>query len=831
MRSPATICFLLGTVASLAALPRPAAAAADRGSGAPVVTAGMPSDFADLSQSRNLVADIYFGGRRIGQFEIEADPARVHILHPDQVAAAIPDVADPAAMIRALSGDLDPHARLVCLDAAAACERPTPEAAAIVFDQQHFRIDLYLNPKLLLARPVSDDRFLEPDGRNVSLVDTIGAAIAGGSGQQAVYNFRNRAVLAAGNGRLISEMSVSSGRGLDVDTLAGQLDRPDLRYVGGLFYTPGADLVGRRRILGVGIGSQFDTRADRLQLTGSPLIVFLGQRSRVDLYSEGKLMSSHSFEAGNQTLDTSNLPDGSYPIDIRIQEASGATRTEHRFFTKSAAIAPIGRIIFFANAGMLALDRQDRWVSVAHTPLLSAGIAGRLGTHFAWDGVVMATDHKALTEVGLTYLSPIVQTRVALLGSSSGDVGEGVQIGSTTGGALSYNLDFRHVHSGDGAALIPFDDYVDSLSSPFDIAAARVQASSPSFTQIVGNLSYHLAGAQVGMTGYYRHDQGRAASYAVGPVVRWPILHHDRLQMTFDGSYAETNQGHSIAFGLQLQIFGGRSTLTARAGAQTGIGSDNRAVGDIEEVAATIQRDNVLGGELAGAAVVQHSADGTVLQASADQRGPMGYASASLVQRFAGSGNATQYAMTLQTSIAAGLGGGHDVLRVGTHDQNDSVITVGIHGSARDTRFQVMVDDAARGQIRPGEHLTLAVTPYRRYRVRILPVGGDLVAFDAQTRSVDVYPGTVAGLEWKANTVLAMFGHLVRADGSPVADADITTDGAVAATDHRGYFQLQASGDAEITARGADGQACRAKLGAARSTNGYTALGDVKCIS
>ncbi|MBL7396154.1 hypothetical protein, partial [Escherichia coli] len=76
-----------------------------------------------------------------------------------------------------------------------------------------------------------------------------------------------------------------------------------------------------------------------------------------------------------------------------------------------------------------------------------------------------------------------------------------------------------------------------------------------------------------------------------------------------------------------------------------------------------------------------------------------------------------------------------------------------------------LVDDAPRGEIATGEHLNLAVTPYRRYKVRIRPVSSDLVSFDAQTRSVDVYPGTVAVLDWKADRVLAMFGRLVGPDG------------------------------------------------------------------
>ncbi|WP_163317181.1 hypothetical protein, partial [Enterobacter hormaechei] len=88
-----------------------------------------------------------------------------------------------------------------------------------------------------------------------------------------------------------------------------------------------------------------------------------------------------------------------------------------------------------------------------------------------------------------------------------------------------------------------------------------------------------------------------------------------------------------------------------------------------------------------------------------------------------------------QTSLVAGGG----IFRVGARDQNDSVISIGVRGSARTARFTVLVDDAPRGEIATGEHLNLAVTPYRRYKVRIRPVSSDLVSFDAQTRSVDVY--------------------------------------------------------------------------------------------
>ena len=822
----------IGSIPSAAAQGDRQVGGVERGTSSPagparpvMVPAAMPSAFAELAQTQRLVADVFFGGTRIGQFDVEARPGEVRFARPESVVAAIPNVADAGAVTHALTGVLDANARFLCADTSSPCEAPKPEAAAIVFDPRRFRIDLYVNSRLLAVRAVTADRFLQPYSKGLTFVDVVGGAIAGGDGQALNYNFYNRAIIGAGNARLVSEASVSSGRGLDVDTLAAQLDRPGTRYSAGLFYAPGADLVGRRRILGVGIASQFDTRADRMQLFGSPLVVFLGQRSRVDIYVEGRLVSSHSFEAGNQTLDTAALPDGSYPVEIRVQEASGATRIERRFFTKSTAIAPVGHLSFFANAGLLAADRKDKWLSVARVPLLTAGLAGRAGPTIAWDATVMMTDRKALTEVGITYLAPNFQTRLAVLGSSAGDYGIVEQAGSTTGGAFGYNFDLRSVHSRDRAPLIPLADYVyDNFSSANPIIQG-FQGASANFAQAIGNVSYFVGGGQIGVSAYLRHDEGRPTSYAIGPTVRWTVLRRRQLQLTFNGAYAATNHGRSVAFGLQLQVFGNRSSFSVQTGAQTGLGDRQRRLDDVEEVSASIHRSGVLGGEFDASGTVQHSGDGTVLQASASERNATGFASASFVHRMGGTGSASQYALTAQTALAAGGG----MFHIGARDQNDSVISVGVRGNARAARFVVLVDDAPRGEIRTGEHLNLAVTPYRRYKVRIRPVGSELVSFDAQTRSVDVYPGTVAALDGQANLVLAMFGRLTWPDGSPVANADIVADGAVAATDMRGYFQLQAPGDAQIMVHATDGRTCRATLDAKPSQNDYSAIGDVQC--
>src|SRR5215470_16474111 len=86
------------------AFSRPALAAEGAAAAAtPFVSVGMPSDFAKLAAKQTFVVDMLFGGRPIGQFEIETTPGTVRILHPDRVVAALPGLADPAAVTAALS--------------------------------------------------------------------------------------------------------------------------------------------------------------------------------------------------------------------------------------------------------------------------------------------------------------------------------------------------------------------------------------------------------------------------------------------------------------------------------------------------------------------------------------------------------------------------------------------------------------------------------------------------------------------------------------------------------------------------------------------------------
>ena len=216
---------------------------------------------------------------------------------------------------------------------------------------------MFVNPRFLRTNSsASKSQFLPVPKAPLSLTSSLGARSVGhrSGNLRTVYNIQNRTVVGFENARIRMNSSLASDLGFVIDDLVGEIDHEDLRYSGGLFWAPGNDFIGQRRIIGAGVGTQFDTWANSSHFIGTPLILFLAQPSRVEILVDGRLMSARSYPAGNVDLDTSGLPEGSYSLLLRIHQANGSVREERRFFVKNQDAPPVGHPIYYAYAGMLA---------------------------------------------------------------------------------------------------------------------------------------------------------------------------------------------------------------------------------------------------------------------------------------------------------------------------------------------------------------------------------------------------------------------------------------------------------------------------------------------
>lgn len=806
-----------------------ASSGASASTGAPApIKVNLPQGFEDLAATQKAMVDLYFGDRLMGQVEVAYEPGRLRFTNVEAVIALLPDLLDPAAIRAALShAALDTHPELVCSSGAdrQICGRLNPAVAGLIFDQDRFQLSLFINPRLLKVRPATQSAFLSRPNAPFGLVDSLAGAAAGSSRGDTIYTIQNRAVIGVRDARLISTTSYASEIGLKGDVFAAQLDKPGIRYTAGAFWAPGLDLVGRRKILGFGVESQFDTRSDKDFITGTPLVVSLSQRSRVDLLVDGRLMSSRTYEAGNQSLDTSALPDGAYEVILRIQESGGATRDERRFFTKNPRIAPMGHMLWFARGGALVNERDDAFMAPTRNFYAEAGLARRFGRHLAVDATIVATSDRVIAEAGGYLITRPAQVRIAGLVSSKQDIGFLFQANSSGLGRLNYNLDVRRVYSRDNRALVPIGDGMRTTSNAVAATYQAVQLSSGSFTQILGDISYRLPGAQLGLSGFYRKDARQTVNYAIGPTARWSVLQKRGLGVTLEANYSQSNNGRSAYVGIRLQLLRAGRALGASAGVQSITPKrEGQRSGIVGGVQAMVQKDGVLGGDLVLAGNVDHSPDNDVIHGRADLRSRMGMASADVVQQ-TGGGVGTQYSLGFQTSVIANK----SMVVLGGRPQGDSVIAVRVQDAPAKSSFQVLVNETPRGIVHAGQTLPVPVTPYRQYNVRIRPLGGDLVRFDTGEKHVSVYPGNVASVAWTVKPVVAMFGRIIWPDGSPVVNAEIIAKDAIGHSDQQGYFQIETSPNAEATVHAADGRSCRLLLKGVSKSSGYVALGIMRC--
>lgn len=810
---------LLPMLAAIATAWMPSNALAGTSTGFAIT--GAPPGFNDLEQPRELLVDLHFGKRRIGEAWIIARPGFVKFRDPDQVLRLIPGLRSSPALAARLSTELPDHSALACSEAAGQrCRLPEAELAEIVFDEARFRLDLFVNPALLEVAG-GEDRYLETPTSPLSLTSSLGGAIAGSTSGTRSYNFQNRTIVGFRNARIRSDSAYASDIGFIVDDLVAEVDTKRHRLSGGMFWAPGIDFTGRRRIVGLGFSTQFDTRVDADSLEATPLILFLGQPSRVEILLDGRLISSASYEAGNRLIDSAALPSGSYPLLLRIREPSGHVREERRFFVKNAAMAPLGEPIYFAYGGLLANTRKGQPISLSKTFYYQVGAAYRLSESFALDAAIIGTQHKPILQLGGWLITDPARIRAAGLASADGDKGLLLQLGSAGRGPLNFNFDLRRVWSRNGGPLVPLPSHVDNFGSG---PPTGVQVLTGSYAQASGSVTYSLGGALLSVTGSYRRDDGLKPDFSIGPSLSWPVLRRGGLQLILNAD-AQRSRNTTAAFaGFRvLYTAGGYSTLATTGYASLKGRDGSRRARQVGSLSAQWFHEGEDRTQIALEGAAQRDVQTTTARANAFVASQLGIARAEVLHSFEGRGG-TQYGLTFQTGIAMNSGS----VELGGRELNQSAVIVSLAGSSGDAAFDVLIDEVPRGRLAAGAALPLFLEAYRSYRLRLRPIGALPLAYDSSTRTVTLYPGNVEKLSWNADRLVTIFGQAVRPDGEPVANAAISLARGVGQTDGNGYFEVDTAPGDVMQLRSGD-ETCKVPLAGLKEDGEYARVGRVVC--
>jgi hypothetical protein len=802
-----------------------AASAANGARAATIEMTGIPSGFGELTRDRELLVDIYFGGRKVGEARVTTRPGFLKFKEPDEVLALVPNAEVSAELSSTFGAEFPANAGRVCPEGTTqGCGELSPEVAGIIFDEDRFRVDVFVNRKWLrLIRP-EEDLYLATPTAPLSLTSATGLALSGTNRTTPVYNLQNRTIIGLRNARVRSDISYASKLGILADTIVGEVDKPGMRYSAGLFWAPGLDLTGQRRIVGVGAGTQFDTRSDRDNLEGTPLIVFLSQPARVEILIDGRLVTSQGYDAGNNVIDSSSLPDGSYSLVLRIHEQNGSTRDERRFFAKNAEIAPVGQPIYFGYAGMLANTRAGHPISFSNDIFYQFGTARRVSQKLALDASVIGTSKRPILEGGAWLISSLGRVRAAALASAKGDTGALLQVYSSQMGRFSVNFDLRRIWSHDGKPLIPLPTYIDSFDSgPVD----GRQIGNGSFTQASGSIGYQLGSAYVAVIGSLRKDKGLPVDYSIGPNVSWPIVSRNGMQIALQADAQVTRTTTAGYVGVRMLFTRGNYSVSSSLG-RRGLSSKERSapsrsrqVGDTTAQLSYSDDDNT---DLSLAGGLTRELDSTTAHAEGILYSRFGSARGEVLQNVEGS-HQTQYGLTLQTGAVLNR---NDAI-LGGRDLAESALVISVDGNSDTSEFDVLINDQARGRMKAGQRLPIFLQPYRAYSVRLRPVAAASVWFDTASREFTLYPGNVQHFRWHVDHLLTIFGRAVRGDGKPVADAMVKSGRGIGESNSDGYFQIETSSNDVLSFESGEGAACKVSLGALDQKLDYARVGRVVC--
>jgi hypothetical protein len=786
---------------------------------------GTPPGFDELARQRESLVDIYFGGRKVGEALVTTKPGSLQFKSPTDVLAQIPEIIPSPDVSSALAGALPTNNDAVCRKAnAESCGTLSPDVVGIIYDEDHFRVDVFVNPKFLKVIKQNPQAYLPVPSAPLSLTSSVGLALSGAIGDESRYNLQNRTVIGFRNARIRINSSLASDIGLVVDDLVGEVDRRDRRYSAGLFWAPGSEFTGQRRIIGAGVGTQFDTLADQESLHGTPLILFLPEAARIELLVDGRLMSSRAYPAGNVDVDTAGLPDGSYSVVLRIHQSNGGVREERRFFVKNAHAPPVGHPIFYAYAGVLANTRRHQPISPSSTLYYQAGGAWRLTNNFALDVGAMGTQHKAIAQAGAWLMFGQARFRIAGLASTAGDAGALIQASSGGHGPLSISFDLRRIWSKDGQPLIPLPIHIDTFGVT---PPTGVQLATGSYTQATGSVGLRLGSGYVGLIGSYRKDRSLPADYTIGPSVNWPVITRRQVQLVLEASAQRTRTTTAAFAGFKVLFTSGSMSFLSTLGRSVqdergdSKSPESKAVGTLNAQYSHEMEDGTLLNLQAG---VDRNIASSTLNAGATVNSRFGNLRADLFHNVKGRGG-SQYDLSFESGLALSP---HGTL-LGARDLQPSAIIISLRGDASNGSFNVLVDDALRGRVKVGGRLSLFVPGYRTYKVRLVPTTPSPVSYDSATREVTLYPGNVQSLEWRVQSFFTVFAQATSEKGAPIADALVQTAQGVAQTDNSGYFQIDVARGDPITIARTDGPACQVQLPAMIVKNDFASVGKVVC--
>lgn len=322
-----------------------------------------PAGFEDLLNDTNYgYIDIYFVNKYIGTFQSEYNIETITFYDYEKIFDLLSKEVtfiNKEKIKNILSKPLPVNSQYIC-EEINKCENLNPEIIGLVFDRRNLSSKFYINYDHVLEEKIDYNKLLPNSTSRNSYLQSFNFNFFKNQDSDLVYSLLGNSTYAYKEHRIKSTWLQNQDNFLISQFYYGNDSNGKTTRLGyinsssfGYTFTPNL------RMLGLEYSTSINTRKDLQTEFSEPIPIFLNERAAVKILVNGELIYSEYFEAGNQIINTTNFPSGSYNLNIEIIEDNGNTRKLQKFFVKSISIPPKDEDLFYFNFGYLEADELN----------------------------------------------------------------------------------------------------------------------------------------------------------------------------------------------------------------------------------------------------------------------------------------------------------------------------------------------------------------------------------------------------------------------------------------------------------------------------------------
>ncbi|WP_239692455.1 TcfC E-set like domain-containing protein [Microbulbifer mangrovi] len=667
-----------------------------------------------------------------------------------------------------------------------------PESLAVIYDDSRFRLDIFVAPELLPKQAAIDTPYLPDATSDFSFIQNLTGAWSGvetnlGQTTRSASLF-GTSILSFGESGLHSRWSATDEGNPFVHELHWTRDYQGKAYSLGLIQPESyfSSFIPSPYLYGVHYRSSNNSRADNFYREGTPLEVNMPTRGRAEILREGRLIYSTMLEAGNQLLDTSNLPGGAYEVEVQTYDEGGRPLGRYtQFFAKDALLPPAGEWSWEVLAGKPARSTEfDTLPEQAEAYYLKGSLARRISDNAGLFSTLASSDSQQALELGTRWLQEHFEFSPSAIYGSDGSRG--------------YRL-LAQLHT-------PY----------FDLGASETRITdSPNITGDTGtyniltrdtfNRNVTLSSAIFGGRASIRHSESDRTRALDSPdIILDGNLARGQKLTTFEFQrnllrtrswYGDFSFSHSIADSeqqltavtFQFRHRGDRWS----SGSTLRYDRDESGNGFARAGMSSSWNDRDLWAyDVSQQFSAEASADNTYLGSQTRVAGRRGYGTSTLSYRDnRDSGlRTTNYLGSFSTSLMSS----GDTFSWGGERTLNSAVIVDIIGSENED-FEILVDGARRGYAKGGTQSVISLPAFRTYNLSLRPLADGFHDYRETYETITLYPGNVATTDYAVQTVILVLGRLMNGD-QPMVNTKISIGKYAAVTDDFGVFQIEIHG-------------------------------------